>query len=77
MRDVAPDILLLANLGAVQARESGAEAVEALVRAIGADALCVHLNAAQELVQDEGDRDFRGCLDAIAELARHLPVPVS
>ena len=44
VRDVAPDILLLANLGAVQARESGTEAVAALVRAIGADALCVHLN---------------------------------
>jgi len=76
VRDVAPDILLLANLGAVQARESGIDAVAALVRAIGANALCVHLNVAQELVQDEGDRDFRGCLAAIAELARNLPVPV-
>jgi isopentenyl-diphosphate Delta-isomerase len=76
VRDVAPDILLFANLGAVQARESGAKSVAALVRAIGADALCVHLNVAQELVQDEGDRDFRGCLAAIAELAERLPVPV-
>ena len=76
VRDVAPDILLLANLGAVQARESGTKAVVGLVRAIGADALCVHLNVAQELVQDEGDRDFRGCLEALAELARELPVPV-
>lgn len=76
VRDVAPDILLLANLGAVQAREAGSGAVAALVRAIGANALCVHLNVAQELVQDEGDRDFRGCLAAIAELARELPVPV-
>ncbi|HKC49910.1 MAG TPA: type 2 isopentenyl-diphosphate Delta-isomerase [Myxococcota bacterium] len=76
VRDVAPDILLFANLGAVQARESGPAAVAALVRAIGADALCVHLNVAQELVQDEGDRDFRGCLAALAELANRLPVPV-
>jgi isopentenyl-diphosphate delta-isomerase len=76
VRDVAPDILLLANLGAVQLRESGPESVIGLVRAIGADALCVHLNVAQELVQDEGDRDFRGCLAAISELARHSPVPV-
>src|SRR5262249_33643210 len=76
VRDVAPDILLLANLGAVQARESGPKAVLELVRAIGADALCVHLNVAQELVQDEGDRDFRGCLAALGELARELPVPV-
>jgi isopentenyl-diphosphate delta-isomerase len=76
VRDVAPDILLLANLGAVQARDAGPDRVAGLVDAIGADALCLHLNAAQELVQDEGDRDFRGCLGAVAELARELAVPV-
>jgi isopentenyl-diphosphate delta-isomerase len=50
--------------------------VAALVESIEADALCIHLNAAQELVQDEGDRDFRGCTAAIAELAAELPVPL-
>jgi isopentenyl-diphosphate delta-isomerase len=76
VRDVAPDVLLLGNVGAVQAREVGPERVAELVDVVHADALCVHLNAAQELVQQEGDRDFRGCLDAIAELVRSLPVPV-
>jgi isopentenyl-diphosphate delta-isomerase len=76
VRDVAPDILLLANIGAVQARESGPARVAELVQAIGADALCVHLNTAQELVQDEGDRDFRGCLEAIGALVSELPTPV-
>lgn len=76
VRDVAPEILVLANLGAVQVRESGVARVAELVDAVEADALCVHLNAAQELVQAEGDRDFRGCLDAIGELATRLPVPV-
>jgi isopentenyl-diphosphate delta-isomerase len=76
VRDVAPDVLLFANIGAVQAREAGPAAVQELVEAVGADALCVHCNVAQELVQDEGDRDFRGCLDAIALLADELPVPV-
>jgi isopentenyl-diphosphate delta-isomerase len=76
VRDVAPDILLLANIGAVQARDAGPAAVAELVGAVGADALCVHLNVAQELVQDEGDRDFRGCLDAMAELVESLRVPV-
>lgn len=76
VRDVAPDILVLGNLGAVQARECGVARVADLVDAIEADALCVHLNVAQELVQSEGDRDFRGCLDVIAALAATLPVPV-
>lgn len=76
VRDAAPDVLLLANLGAVQAREAGVARVAGLVEAIRADALCVHLNAAQELVQDEGDRDFRGCLATLRSLARELPVPL-
>lgn len=76
LRDVAPDVLLLANLGAVQAREAGPERVAELARTIGADAICIHLNVAQELVQDEGDRDFRGLLGAISELVQELPIPV-
>ncbi len=69
VRAVAPDIPLLANLGLVQARQAGPERVASMVREVGADAICIHLNAAQELVQDEGDRDFRGGLDCLEELA--------
>jgi len=76
VREHAPTTLVLANLGAVQAAASPTAAVAQLVRAVGADALCVHLNPAQELVQPGGDRDFRGGLDAIARLVRELPVPV-
>jgi isopentenyl-diphosphate delta-isomerase len=76
VRDVAPDILLLGNIGVVQAREAGVARVAELVASIGADALAVHLNVAQELVQEEGDRDFRGALDSIARLVDDLPVPV-
>ena len=76
VRDEAPDIALLGNVGVVQARAFGPAAVAELVEAVGADALCVHLNAAQELVQDEGDRDFRGGLDTISSLVESLPVPV-
>jgi isopentenyl-diphosphate delta-isomerase len=76
VRDLAPDVLLFANLGCVQARDASSARVAELVEAVGADALCLHLNVAQELVQDEGDRDFRGCLDAIGRLADDLEVPV-
>lgn len=76
VRDVAPNVLLLGNLGGVQARETKTEAVAELVAAVGADALCVHLNPAMELVQPRGDRDFRGVADALRRLAGDLPVPV-
>ena len=56
VREVAPDILLFANLGCVQARDAGVRRVAELVESIRADAICIHLNPAQELVQDEGDR---------------------
>ncbi len=67
-----PDGVLLGNIGAVQLLEHSTEAVAGLVEAIEADGLCVHLNTAQELVQAEGNRRFRGLLDGIARLLDRL-----
>ena len=64
--------LLLANLGAQQLAQRGTGAALRLIDMLGADGIAVHLNPAQELVQAEGDRDFGGCLDAIAELVREV-----
>lgn len=76
VRQVAPSTLLLGNIGAVQAaRMSTAEAAQ-LVDAIAADALCVHLNPAMEIVQSEGDRNFRGIEATFQRLSAELPVPV-
>ncbi len=76
VRDVAPDILLFGNIGIVQARELSSQALADLVGEVGADALCVHLNPAMELVQPEGDRDFRRGEETLARLVDELPVPV-
>ncbi len=76
VRRHAPTTLVLANLGLVQAAALASADVERLVRAVGADALCVHMNPAQELIQPGGDRDFRGGVATFARLVRELPVPV-
>lgn len=76
VRDVAPTALVLGNVGGVQAAKSSTAEIEALISHVGADALCVHLNPAMEVVQPEGDRDFRGVGDAIARLSSALEIPV-
>jgi isopentenyl-diphosphate delta-isomerase len=69
VRPVAPDILLLGNVGFAQARELTDRQAKSLVQDIGADGLCIHLNAAMELFQPEGERDFRGGLQTIRRFA--------
>lgn len=76
VRDVAPTTLVLGNLGVVQAKAMNSAEVAALARDVGADALCIHLNPAMELVQPGGDRDFTGGLDTVARLTRELELPV-
>ena len=76
VRDVAPDILLLANLGMVQARQMSTGEIRSLVDSVGADALCIHLNPAMELVQPGGDRDFRGGVDTLKRLSNELCKPI-
>lgn len=76
VRDVAPTTLVLGNIGGVQARSLTTDQVRELVDAVGADALCVHLNPAQEIVQPEGDRDFVGVIEALERLTHELGVPV-
>ena len=77
VRDVAPDILLLGNLGAVQLNYGyTVEHCRRAVSMIGADALILHLNVLQEAVQPEGNRNFKGLGEKIAAVCRDLEVPV-
>ena len=76
VRDEAPNALVLGNIGIVQAATTSSEQLAELVATCGADALVVHLNPAMEVVQPEGDNDFRGGLDTIARLVEDLPCPL-
>lgn len=72
VRRVNPRGIILANLGS----DATVEQARAAVEMVEADLLQLHLNAPQELRMPEGDRDFRGRLEAIARIAEELPVPV-
>ena len=77
LRKRAPDVPILANLGAVQlVNGMGLEEARRAVDQIGADALILHLNPLQEALQDGGDRNWTGVEKAIADLAAKLPVPI-
>ncbi|MBC8332050.1 MAG: type 2 isopentenyl-diphosphate Delta-isomerase [Anaerolineae bacterium] len=77
VRQVAPDILLLANLGAIQLNYGyGVTECQRAVDMIAADALILHLNALQEAVQPEGDTRFSGLLTKIEAVCKKLTVPV-
>jgi isopentenyl-diphosphate delta-isomerase len=77
VRDVAPDILLFANLGAIQLNYGyTVEQCQRAVEMIEADALILHLNPLQEVLQPEGDSRWRGLLEKIEAVCQTLPVPV-
>lgn len=77
VRSLAPDILLFANLGAVQLNyKYGVDECLRVIDSLEADALILHLNPLQECIQPRGDTNFCGLLDKISKLCSQLPVPV-
>ncbi|MEH1959981.1 MAG: type 2 isopentenyl-diphosphate Delta-isomerase [Nostoc sp.] len=77
VRKYAPDVLLFANLGAVQLNyKYGLDECLRVVDILEADALILHINPLQECIQSKGDTNFRGLLDKISKICSKLPVPV-
>ncbi len=77
VRSQAPDIILFANIGAVQLNYSyGLEECQKVVDLLTADALILHINPLQECIQANGDTNFKGLLDKINGLCSKLTVPV-
>lgn len=77
VRRMAPDILLFANLGAVQLNYGyGLEECHRAIDMIQANALILHLNPLQEAVQDKGDTNFSGLAKKIERICKKVEVPV-
>ena len=77
VREHAPGVVLFANLGAVQLNLGyGIDECRRLVEMLRADALVLHVNPLQEALQPEGDTNFRGLLQQIAQLCARAEFPV-
>lgn len=77
VRDLAPDILLFANVGAVQLNYGyGPDQCQQAVDMVAADALILHFNVLQEAVQPEGDVNFAGLLSKVEAVCKTISVPV-
>lgn len=76
VRQYAPTALLLGNIGATQLQQRGLDFAQKAVDAVAANALVIHINPLQELVQQGGDRDWKQVLQAIYHCSDKLSVPV-
>ncbi len=76
-REEAPNAFLIANLGGPQLIKGyGVKEAQRAVEMIEADALAIHLNPLQEVVQPEGETDYKGIIEEISEIVKGLDVPV-
>jgi len=76
VRDVAPDIFLLGNIGIAQILHYEIEDILDLPKKVEADGLAVHVNPAQEVIQPDGDRNWKGAKTKLRELCKKARYPV-
>ena len=77
VRDIAPDIMLFANIGAVQLNYGyGIDQCRRAVELVEANALILHFNVLQEAVQPEGDVNFAGLLSKVESICKEIDIPV-
>jgi isopentenyl-diphosphate delta-isomerase len=76
VRDVAPDVLLIGNIGLAQLDELMVPDLVKALDHVGANALAVHTNPLQEAMQHEGDTDFSGSVARLRDIARSIDYPV-
>ncbi len=76
-RKVAPNAFLIANIGGAQlAGGLSTSDILKIIKMIDANALAIHLNPLQELIQPEGEPRFKGILQRIANLVQDIEIPI-
>lgn len=77
VREKAPTAFIASNIGGCQLIDGlSVDDLRKITDCIRADAVIVHLNVLQELMQPEGDRNFKGILKGIDKLVRDTELPV-
>ena len=77
LRKLAPKIPIIGNIGGIQlAQENGLELAKSAIEDLEADALAIHLNPLQEIIQPEGESNWRGVLNSIEIAVKTLPCPI-
>jgi isopentenyl-diphosphate delta-isomerase len=76
VRELAPDVLLIGNIGMAQIADDLAPRLAAALDRVGANAVAVHANPLQEAMQESGDTDFAGAVARLGRLAGELGYPV-
>ncbi len=77
IRNRAKNVPVLGNIGAaqiVQLKDYGS--IQKLTDLVEADAMVIHLNPLQELLQKEGEHNFKGLLSSINDLKHKLDLPL-
>lgn len=76
-RKKAPSAFLIANIGGAQLVEGlDVKKIKKLIDMIKANAIAIHLNPLQELIQPEGEPRFKGVLESISKISSDLGIPV-
>jgi len=76
VRDVAPSIPIVGNIGAAQLISYESFQINDMLKNVDANYLAVHLNTLQELIQPEGDRNFKGLTEKIISISKEIEYPI-
>jgi isopentenyl-diphosphate Delta-isomerase len=76
IREKAPSVPVLGNIGAAQVAALETGRILSLIDLGDLDAMVIHFNPLQELVQKNGETNFKGVLKKTEELVKASPVPV-